>query len=284
MLELVRALDDFSHEEEDSKTMERLRSQYVVVTPGQVITSEPGFLRGHGTYVENGELLASVAGIVEKVNQLVSVRPLVSRYIGEVGDIVVGRISEVGNKRWKVDINGQQDAVLMLSSVNLPSGAQRRRTTEDQLQMRSFFEEGELISAEVQEVRYDGTMWLHTRSLRYGKLENGQLIKVQPSLIKRLKQHMVQLPIGVDVILGCNGYLWIMRSMNHETDGTQNEFTADTWTERKQVHATTVTDVLDRQKIARVYNALAALNSAFRLISPESIMEMYDTLEREEGQ
>ncbi|KAF0682881.1 Aste57867_25016 [Aphanomyces stellatus] len=280
MLELRRALDDFSHEEkEDSKIMERLRAQYVVVTPGQVITSEPGFLRGHGTYVEDGELLASVAGIVEKVNQLVSVRPLVSRYIGEVGDIVVGRISEVGNKRWKVDINGQQDAVLMLSSVNLPSGAQRRRTTEDQLQMRSFFQEGELISAEVQEVRYDGTMWLHTRSLRYGKLENGQLIQVQPSLVKRLKQHMVSLPnLGVDVILGCNGYLWIMRSMETTTtaetaDNAVNELTADAWTARKQAHATTATDVVDRQNIARVYNALAKLNSDFRLISPESIME-----------
>ncbi|RHY61506.1 hypothetical protein DYB38_003335 [Aphanomyces astaci] len=285
MLELrgTTALDDFSHAPQDSKVTDRLRSQYVVVTPGQVITSEPGFLRGHGTYVEAGELLASVAGIVEKVNQLVSVRPLVSRYIGEVGDIVVGRISDVANKRWKVDINGQQDAVLMLTSVNLPSGAQRRRTAEDQLQMREFFEEGDLISAEVQEVRYDGTMWLHTRSLRYGKLENGQLIVVQPSLIKRLKQHLVQLPgLGVDVILGCNGYLWITRSMDDvvATDGAQNELTADAWTERKVSHANTVTDAVDRHQIARVYNALASLNARFRLISPESILETIQALER----
>ncbi|ETV96065.1 hypothetical protein H310_10711 [Aphanomyces invadans] len=282
MLELrgTTALDDFTQAPHDSATLERLRSQYVVVTPGQVITSEPGFLRGHGTYVEAGELLASVAGIVEKVNQLVSVRPLVSRYIGEVGDIVVGRISDVGNKRWKVDINGQQDAVLMLTSVNLPSGAQRRRTTEDQLQMRSFFEEGDLISAEVQEVRYDGTMWLHTRSLRYGKLENGQLIVVQPSLIKRLKQHLVQLPdIGVDVILGCNGYLWITRSMDEiVTDGAQNELTADAWTERKVAHTNTVTGASVRREIARVYNALASLNARFRLISPESIMDTYHAM------
>ncbi|KDO23005.1 hypothetical protein SPRG_11851 [Saprolegnia parasitica CBS 223.65] len=257
--------------------MERLRAQYVVVTPGQVITSEPGFLRGHGTYVENGELLASVAGVVEKVNQLVSVRPLVSRYIGEVGDIVVGRISEVGSKRWKVDINGQQDAVLMLSSVNLPGGAQRRRTYEDQLQMRSFFEESELISAEVQEVRYDGTMWLHTRSLRYGKLENGQLIAVQPALVKRLKQHMLQLPIGIDVILGCNGYIWIARRIEHDAESlTTNESRADVWTERKATHAATPTDAADRKKIAAVYNVLSTLNAQFKTITPESIMELYE--------
>ncbi|DBA03978.1 TPA: hypothetical protein N0F65_010631 [Lagenidium giganteum] len=187
----------------------------VVVTPGQVISTETGaFLRGHGTYLSNQQLIASVAGVVEKVNQLISVRPLVSRYIGEVGDIVVGRVTEVGNKRWKVDINGQQDSALLLSSVYLPGGAQRRRTYEDQLQMRSFFAENDLISAEIQEVRYDGTTVLHTRNLRYGKLANGQFVAVAPSLVKRMKQHMVTLSsVDVDLILGNNGYVWITRSM-----------------------------------------------------------------------
>lgn len=34
----------------------------------------------------------------------------------------------------------------MLSSVNLPGGQQRMKTYEDQLQMRSFFQEHDLIS------------------------------------------------------------------------------------------------------------------------------------------
>jgi hypothetical protein len=41
-----------------------------LVTPGQTITSEPGFLRGHGTYVLNGSLIASVAGVVQRVNKV----------------------------------------------------------------------------------------------------------------------------------------------------------------------------------------------------------------------
>ena len=44
------------------------------------------------------------------------------RYNGEVGDIVVGRILEVGMRRWKVDTHSKLDSVLMLSSVNLPGG------------------------------------------------------------------------------------------------------------------------------------------------------------------
>ena len=53
---------------------------------------------------------------------MISVVPLRSRYSGDVGDVVIGRISEVGSNRWKVDVNAKQDAVLLLSSINLPGG------------------------------------------------------------------------------------------------------------------------------------------------------------------
>ncbi|CAN0006465.1 unnamed protein product, partial [Hapterophycus canaliculatus] len=144
--------------------------------PSQEITSVQGYLRGHGTYVEEGtdggppRLLACVAGVVERVNKLISVRPIKTRYIGEVGDLVVGRVSEVQSKRWSVEIGAHRSAVLMLSSVNLPGGQQRMKTYEDQLQMRSFFQEHDLISAEVQQVNSDGGIALHTRSLKYGKV------------------------------------------------------------------------------------------------------------------
>ena len=76
--------------------------------------------RGHGTRLVQGQLVATVSGFVERVNKLVSVRPLNARYSGEVGDVVVGRIVEVGDKRWRVDIGARQDAVLHLSSIILP--------------------------------------------------------------------------------------------------------------------------------------------------------------------
>lgn len=39
-----------------------------------------------------------------------------------MGDVVVGRIVKVMQKRWKVDINAPLEGVLLLSSINLPSG------------------------------------------------------------------------------------------------------------------------------------------------------------------
>jgi len=37
--------------------------------------------RGHGTYVQDDKVLASVAGTLERVNKLVSVRPLRTKYV-----------------------------------------------------------------------------------------------------------------------------------------------------------------------------------------------------------
>lgn len=105
-------------------------------------------------------MISSVAGTVERVNKLITVRAARTRYAflfrtdypdvqtyyprynPEVGDLVVGRIAEVSvhsiteslfqltncekvqPRRWKVDAGSRQDAVLMLSSVNLPGGVQ----------------------------------------------------------------------------------------------------------------------------------------------------------------
>jgi hypothetical protein len=48
-----------------------------------------------------------------------------------------------------VDTNSRLDSVLALSSVNLPGGELRRRSAEDELSMRRYLQEGDIISAEV---------------------------------------------------------------------------------------------------------------------------------------
>lgn len=88
--------------------------------------------------------MSSVAGTVQRVNKLISVKPLQSRYVPEVGDLVIGRIVDVGAQRWRVEANARQDAVLMLSSVNLPGGVVRRKIESDALKMREFLAEGDV--------------------------------------------------------------------------------------------------------------------------------------------
>lgn len=60
--------------------------------------------------------------------------------------------------------------------------AQRRKLESDELQMRTFFEEGDLLVAEVQAFFADGAMSLHTRSLKYGKVGIVSLQFAQPRI------------------------------------------------------------------------------------------------------
>jgi len=93
--------------------------------------------------------------------------------------------------------------------------------------MRTFFEEGDLLVAEVQMLYTDGAMSLHTRSLKYGKLRNGQLVTVPPVLIRRLKSHFITLPCGVDLILGLNGYIWVSKHVKQAEQEGEEGFDAE---------------------------------------------------------
>jgi exosome complex component RRP4 len=160
------------------------------------------------------------------------------------------------------------------------------RTSEDQLNMRELYEEGDLISAEIQNISAEGVVSLHTRSMKYGKLENGQLIIVPSHCIKRLSQHYCSLPIGIDVILGRNGYIWITRSIPDEwkaQDEDADDMTplAETLQRLKIRHAQTLMLLNEREKIARIRNAIDILASnpinggSSGCIYPESILAIY---------
>ncbi|XP_029662754.1 uncharacterized protein LOC115235242 [Formica exsecta] len=227
-------------------------------TPGEEISSQPDFLRGHGTYVDEEKTLrASVAGILEKVNKLISIRPLKARYNGEIGDLIVGRITEVQQKRWKVDVNSKLDAVLLLSSVNLPGGELRRRSAEDEQTMRRYLQEGDLVCAEVQSIFADSSLSLHTRVLKYGKLSQGIMLKVPPMLIQRKKTHYHNLENGVTLILGYNGYVWIGANIQN-VDKSEGGFTEDLSRiplENREVLETSSRQVVELRDMDACFNA-----------------------------
>ncbi|KAN0064358.1 Exosome complex component rrp4 [Thecaphora frezii] len=204
-----------------------------IAVPGEPLASSTLFMRGHGTSLTaTGQITSTVAGTLVLTNKLLSIPPVRTRYLPEIGDLVVGQVTSLSPKRWKVDIHSRSDASLQLSSINLPGGVQRRKLESDELQMRTFFKENDWVVAEVQSVFNDGTVGLHTRSLRYGKLRNGTVKKVEAGRVRRLKSHFgtVSLPIlgregmvKLDVILGLNGYVWISKHVPFNLSKVEGE-------------------------------------------------------------
>jgi len=263
-----------------------------LVSPGDIITRDVGFMRGHGTYMKDDDdstakgassssssvLTASVAGVVQRVNKLISVTPLKTKYQCEIGDVVVGRITEVQQRRWKADINARLDASLLLSSVNLVGGELRRRSEQDELAMRKYLVEGDLISAEVQNLYNDGSSTLHTRSLKYGKLSQGTLVKVSPSLVKRRKTHFHKLPCGASVILGNNGFVWVSPTQHEEQTSTSSSDNPGSASSSGGGFTQNLTQVprADREVVSRVRNCILALAENGVMLWDTTLIHAYD--------
>ena len=256
-----------------------------LATTGQPIASATVFMRGHGAYLSaapsgkasSGALIhSSLCGVIHKTNKLISVTSLKSRYSPEVGDLVVGRVTDLqpGNKRWKVDIQSRQDSNLLLSSINLPGGIQRRKLESDELEMRSFFKEGDLVVAEIQNIFTDGSTNLHTRSLNYGKLRNGQVIIVNASLVQRLKSHFVRLEQkGLEIVIGLNGVIWVAmlnQGKINVTTGTGRDVEAIYSDVNDAIPATI------RRRISRMLDIIALFSCHHLPITDVALVAGYD--------
>ena len=253
-------------------------------TPGELITDDPMWMRGHGTYTgQDRKTYSSVAGKLQRVNKLLTVKQLNGRYDPLVGDHIVGRITEVGNRKWSVELGATQDASLQLGSVNLPGGVLRRKSDDDELNMREFLKEGDLLNAEVQMVYQDGGCALHTRSLRYGKLRNGMLCTVPPNLILRQVTQSHDLEGGVEAIIGANGYIWLRQSQGQKPEQpTTRKANGLNRLEQDSDAALIFKDTNDeisiqtRQTISRYYNCIQALADCEMMIFGSRLREIYE--------
>ncbi|EEA19703.1 Exosome complex component rrp4 [Talaromyces marneffei ATCC 18224] len=285
------------------------------VVPGETVTNDPQWMRGHGTFTTpfSTSIIATVAGTVSKTNKLLSVHPLRARYMPEIGDLVVGRIVEVQARRWKVDIAAPLLAQLPLSAINLPGGILRRRTSADELQMRNFFVEGDLVVAEVQSVHQDGSATLHTRSLSYGKLRNGVFMTVTgtggsgsavskkssaaasnlaaPSsaaavggvVRSRRQKWTINAANGggdIEIILGVNGYIWISKLADGAAAST-TETVSITRMEEMATHSiySSQNNEIPRQtrrEIARLAGCIRVLVEGGVRIEHDTVMSAYN--------
>ncbi|KAI9854741.1 MAG: exosome non-catalytic core subunit rrp4 [Vezdaea acicularis] len=300
----------------------RARISTSIVTPGEVVTDDPKWMRyescpdkgpscsnkisntdvkcrGYGTYVPppSTTIIASVAGTVQKTNKLLSVYPLRARYTPEIGDLVVGRIVEVQSKRYLVHLSSPLLASLPLSAINLPGGILRKRTSTDELQMRSFFSEGDLLVAEVQSLYQDGSAGLHTRSLKYGKLRNGLFMSVagmggeggSGGVVRARRQvWTVSTANGggkVDVILGVNGYIHISKHIEpaSETKGVTITRMEEAVSESIYSSQNDVIAPQMRREIGRLASCVRVLVEGGARVDEGSVMRAYEQACEEES-
>jgi len=174
---------------------------------------------------------------------------------------------------------------LPLSAINLPGGILRKRTDTDELQIRTFFSEGDLLVAEVQSLYQDGSASLHTRSLKYGKLRNGMFMSVSGTgggggvVRSRRQVWTIETVHGggkVDVILGVNGYIWISKHV--EVAGGDTAVTRMEESVSSTVYSSQNDEIgpETRREIARIRGVINLLVEEGLRVDEDMVMKGYE--------
>jgi len=82
-----------------------------LVTPGDLL-AEGDYVAGENTYKEDDKIYATRIGLFNYDNRKVHVVALKAFYIPSPGDLVIGKVVDIGLKGWTVDINTVKDAGL----------------------------------------------------------------------------------------------------------------------------------------------------------------------------
>ncbi|KAM0688397.1 Exosome complex component rrp4 [Conglomerata obtusa] len=193
--------------------------------PGDTISANSTLLKGHGTYLKPNQndldnnhksdviskeqtVNSSLLGTSLLINKLLTVNPLYPLvYTPHIGDIIIGRVTALYNKKWKLECQSPLETTLHLSSINLPGASQRRKLEEDEIKMREYFGLNDLLVCEIQKVNINNVA-LQMRSEKCRKLCNGIIVCLPAMLVKRFKSQFIQIK-DVDLIVGLNGICWI---------------------------------------------------------------------------
>ena len=179
-----------------------------IVTPGDLL-AEDDYVAGDNTYKEDGKIYAMRVGLVEYDDRKVFVVALKAFYVPSVGDIVIGKVVEVGLGAWIIDIRAPYPALLRASdALNRPFKPQR----DD---MPSILDVGDLVMAKI--VAYDRTRapLLSIREPDLGKVERGQIVEITPTKIPRVigrKGSMVTMlkqETNCQITVGQNGVILV---------------------------------------------------------------------------
>lgn len=179
-----------------------------VVVPGELVAE--GSYEVVGPRIEVGKRyyakVLSVA-LVEKPKRVWLI-PLKRSYLPTEGDLVVGKIIDVGPTFWLVDINSPYTALLQLSEV--PRVAAHRRDLSE------IFQVGDLIIAKVLLFDYIHDPLLTIKEPKLGKLSRGLLVEVAPARVSRAIGKKGQVVnylsevLKVELVVGRNGRIMVV--------------------------------------------------------------------------
>ena len=174
-----------------------------VVAPGELLADGDHIL-GENAYRIGTQIFSACVGLLEVDGNRVLVVPFKGGYLPHEGDLVVGRIIDIGLSGWSIDILAPYQSMLPASETPGSRGARRRDLSE-------ILEVGDMVLAQV--LAFDRTRdpLLTIKGPGLGKISNGRVVQISAAKIPRLigrKGSMISMlkrETGCQITVGQNG-------------------------------------------------------------------------------
>ena len=184
-----------------------------VVVPGEVIANGMDFVPALGSFREGDKIIASQLGLVNLSGRLIKVIPLSGRYIPKNGDVVIGRVADIGFSGWRVDIGWAFEANLSMKEASSDFIDKKTDLTQ-------YYTYGDIVAAQITYIFGSKIIDLTMKGPGLRKLKGGRIIKITPSKVPRVigKQgsmiSMIKEKTNCRIIVGQNGLVWIQGDDN----------------------------------------------------------------------
>lgn len=180
-----------------------------LVLPGDVL--DAGTLKpGEGTYVQDGKIFAAMLGIKSVKSNFVNVIPLGGRYIPVPGDLIIGKVIDIGPSNWLVDIKSPYPAPLHVNEV--PWRVEFGDTAR-------YLGVGDTLLAKVLSVDETKRVQVTMKEQGLRKLQGGQIVEIAHSKVPRVigkngsMIQMIKNHTNCRIFIGQNGRIWMDGNM-----------------------------------------------------------------------
>ena len=160
---------------------------------------------GDGTRREEKDIVAERFGLADVSDKLIRIIPLSGNYIPRRGNAIIGEVVDITYNGWLIDFGGSQNGFLSMTEV--PKYINKG-------ELREHFDFGDAVFAKVWNVNSRG-IDLSVKMRGFGKLEGGQLTKINPNKVPRVigkegsMVNLIKNATKCNITIGQNGVVWI---------------------------------------------------------------------------
>jgi exosome complex component RRP4 len=186
-------------------TKENVNMSREVVLPGDLL--DGGRMKpGSGAYAHEGKVYAAQLGIKVVKSNFINVMPLGGRYIPEQGDLVIGKVEDIGPSNWLIDIKSPYPAPLHVTEV--PWKVEFGDTSR-------YLNVGDTIMAKILMVDETKRVQVTMKEQGLRKMQGGQVIEISHTKVPRVigkggsMISMIKNQTNCRIFIGQNGRIWL---------------------------------------------------------------------------